>query len=479
MADLGMGRSARRRLPAWRREALRTNLWLVPALLIVAIILLFAATYGLDRAVGRGDLTAPSWILRKESADSARQILIAIAAAVITVVGVVFSITILALTLASQQFGPRMLRNFIRDLGTQVALGAFVATFIYAVLVLGSITHANGSGSGFVPNISITAALALLFVDIVVLIYFIHHVATSIQLNEVIAGVARDLARAIDTEFPVDTSAPPTSAVAGPGVTGLTAHLDDEGIAVPATTTGYLQFIGYGELVSIATQSDAVIRLVYQPGHFVVAGHPLAVVWPASAAPDVATALGRAHITGPHRTLAQDPVFAIDQLVEIAIRALSPAVNDVFTGLTCIDWLCDGLCRLSGRPLAGGIAFDRDGHIRLIEAEARYSRFVNRSFDKIRQAGRAMPAIAIRLEQSLARIAEYTITQEQREILLRQAEIIARGAEDAVADEPDRADVRNAADVVVTVAARRQSMSDVPPAYYPSGRTRRSIGRRG
>ena len=470
---------SRRRLPSWRREALRTNLWLVPTLLVVAIILLFAATYGLDRAVARGDLTLPSWI-RKESADSARQILIAIAAAVITVVGVVFSITILALTLASQQFGPRMLRNFIRDAGTQITLGAFVATFTYAVLVLGSIT--NDNGSGFVPNISITAALALLFVDIVVLIYFIHHVAKSIQLNEVIAGIALDLARSIDTEIPAGASTPPAGPGASPSVLELHAHLDKEGIGVPATTTGYLQFVGYSELVKIAASSDAVIRLVHQPGHFVVAGHPLAIVWPPNAAPDVATALDRAHITGPHRTLNQDPVFAIDQLVEIAIRALSPAVNDTFTALSCVDWLCDGLCRLSGRLLAEGIAVDRDGRVRLIDAGPRYHRFVNRSFDKIRQAGRGMPAVAIRLEQALARIMEYTITTEEREVLLRQAEIIARSSDDSIPDEPDRADVQVAYERVVAAAARLSGTGEQQPpataARYPSGRTNRPAGRR-
>ena len=129
--------------------------------------------------------------------------LIAIAAAVITVIGVVFSITILALTLASQQFGPRMMRNFIRDIGNQLTLGVFVGTFVYSVLALGSITSvASGRYGDFVPHLSITVAEALLLVDLAVLIYFIHHIAKSIQLPEVIAGIARDLLAAIDAEFP-------------------------------------------------------------------------------------------------------------------------------------------------------------------------------------------------------------------------------------------------------------------------------------
>ena len=162
--------------------------------------MLFVVTFEIDWAAYYGHLTLPFW-MRTESADAGREVLIAIAAAVITVVGVVFSITILALTLASQQFGPRMMRNFVRDVGNQVTLGVFVATFVYSTLALGSIAIGGRHGV-FVPHLSIAVAEALLLVDLAVLIYFIHHIARSIQLPEVIAGIARDLTREIDAEFP-------------------------------------------------------------------------------------------------------------------------------------------------------------------------------------------------------------------------------------------------------------------------------------
>jgi len=165
--DHGRRRRNPVRLPSQRRESLRTTLWFVPAMLVAVAALAFLLTYALDQAVYHGTLTQPWWI-RTGSADAGRQILTAIAAAVITVVGVVFSITILALTLASQQFGPRMLRNFIRDRGTQFTLGAFVATFVYAVMALGSIT--TGRRGEFVPHISITVALVLMVADLGVLI---------------------------------------------------------------------------------------------------------------------------------------------------------------------------------------------------------------------------------------------------------------------------------------------------------------------
>src|SRR5438874_1627705 len=175
-------------LTPWRREALRTTLWVVPTAMVAAAILLFGSTYGLDRAIANGRMSLPGWAIAGEAAAS-RQVLIGIAAAVITVAGVMFSITILALQLASQQFGPRMLRNFIRDVGTQVSLGAFVATFVYSVLTLGSVAHGSAA---FVPHLSVTIALVLTLGDLGVLIYFIHHVATSIQVTSVIAGIARD-----------------------------------------------------------------------------------------------------------------------------------------------------------------------------------------------------------------------------------------------------------------------------------------------
>jgi uncharacterized membrane protein len=200
--------------------------------------------------------------------------------------------------------------------------------------------------------------------------------------------------------------------------------------------------------------------LAHRPGHFVIGGRPLATVWPPSAAPEVASALARAHVTGPHRTLIQDPVFAIDQLVEIAIRALSPAVNDTFTALTCIDWLADGLCRVSGRVLAEGVYRDRSDRIRLIEPDPSYPRMVNRAYDKIRQAGRGMPAVAIRQIDSLGHVLEYTVDAEQRALLMRQAKMILRSAEEAIAEELDRADVRARYD---RVRASAELGSDVRP----------------
>ena len=433
----------RRKFASWRWEALRTTFWLMPTILVVVAGMLFAVTFAIDWAAYHGHFMLPFW-MRTESADAGRAVLIAIAAAVITVVGVVFSITILALTLASQQFGPRMMRNFVRDVGNQVTLGVFVGTFVYATLALGSI--AIGSRRGvFVPHLSIAVAEALLLVDLAVLIYFINHIARSIQMPNVIAGIARDLIGEIDAELAEQKpdESEPASADRGKSVDELLRLLDSEGGNVPAVESGYLQFVGYAQLVRIATHTDSVIRLSHRPGHFVAAGRPLAAVWPREAAPRVAQALAKAHATGPHRTLMQEPVFAVDQLVEIAIRALSPAVNDPFTAVTCIDWLSVGLRRISHATIGKGVYRDRSGHVRLIEPDPSYARTANRAFDKIRQAARGMPVVIIHMMDALTRVMEETTTSEQRTVLARQAGMILRNAEESVTEPNDLEDIRS------------------------------------
>ena len=268
------------------KELLRTNLWLVPALLVLAAIGLFVVTYSIDLAAYHGDFGLPSWVI-SGSADAARQILTTIAAAIITVVGVVFSIVIVALTLVSTQFGPRMLRNFIRDRGTQLTLGTFVATFVYAVLALVSI---GGPG----PHGDVRAAHQ-------------HHRDTGAHRGRpgradllhpphrhpdpAASGDRRD--RRPTCPRPSRTSMGDGAARPGdPTVAAVLASMPEEGGDVLAADSGYLQYIHRRDAGAASpTEADAVILLRYRPGHFLVQGSPLATVWPASAAPGVAREL--------------------------------------------------------------------------------------------------------------------------------------------------------------------------------------------
>jgi len=449
------GSGGRRPLLApWRREALRTTLWVVPTAMVAAAALLFGVTYGLDRAIANGRMSLPGWAIAGE-ADASRQVLIGIAAAVITVAGVMFSITILALQLASQQFGPRMLRNFIRDVGTQVSLGAFVATFVYSVLTLGSVAHGSAA---FVPHLSVTVALVLTLGDLGVLIYFIHHVATSIQVTSVIAGIARDFRSTLQALQ--DEAARMLPARPGPDddARELSARLEESGL-VRARTAGFLQSVGHEQLVRIAASSSATIQLLHRPGHFVAEGQPLARVWPVDAAQVVADTLDRAHIVGSSRTLTQDLGFAVDQLVEVAIRAISPAVNDPFTALNCIDWLGDCLCRAGRGPLPSGLYRDPEGVVRLVDRTITFDGLVRKASDKIRQSARGMPAVLIRELENLAKVAVALGDDRERGVLGHEAEMILRASEESVPEPADRRDVLAAYEALVILLG----VQDSPP----------------
>ena len=428
----------------WRREVLRTNLWLVPAIEIVAAVILFIVTYALDRAAYEGAFTVPGWAI-SGSPDVARTVLTAIAAAVITVIGVVFSIVIVALTLTSTQFGPRMLRNFIRDRGTQLTLGTYVATFVYAVLTLGSV--GQSSHGSFVPHISVTVTLMLMLADVAVLIYFLHHIALQIQLPQVIAGIAGDLQSAIELQ-----AGDPTVGADAQMAALLIAEMDGEGGVVEAPRSGYLQYIQHDTLVTIATEIDAVIHVRYRPGHFIIQGTEYATVWPPEAASRVARELARAHVTGPYRTLAQDVSFGIDQLVEICIRALSSAINDTFTALTCVDWIGDSLTKVTGRWQPTRVYRDAGGAVRVIATEVTWERLVQRAFEKVRQSARGMPAVMIRQLDALARIMERTTVPRDRQVLLDQAAMIERLSAGTVDEPSDRADISRAYQRVVSIS---------------------------
>src|SRR5271155_1459921 len=430
----------------WRREQLRTNLWLVPVVQTLGILVLFGITYALDRSAYDGWIRFPSWVLQG-SADSARVVLATVAAAIITVVGIVFSITIVALTLASTQFGPRMLRNFVRDPGTQVTLGTFVSSFCYAMVALVSV--GGGPHGDFVPHLSITVTFMLTLADVAVLIFFLNHIASMIQLPVVIARIAATLDKEITAldrsgEFGVGTAR-------GPSHEELCARLAESGAPIRTPRSGYLQVIRHDSLLKIATKADAVVQLPYRPGHFVVAGQVIARVWPPEAAASVEDRLALGHVTGAYRTLPQDISFGFDQLVEIALRALSPAVNDTFTGMTCVDWIADCLVRLSTSWRPHRIRRDAQGQIRVIAFQPDFGRIVERCFDTIRQAAVGMPAIMIRQLDALGKIIEQIPDRKRRTPLVRQAEAIQRLSLATVPDPSDRADVTERFEAVMAL----------------------------
>ena len=352
--------------------------------------------------------------------EGAAGVLSAIAGSMITIAGLVFSLTLVALTLASSQFGPRLLRNFIRDRVTQFVMGTFLAAFLYSLFVLRTIRR--GDGSEFVPHVSVTISVVFAVAGLVMLVYFIHHLATSIQADTLIARVAADLVAVTDRLYPEEigdeTATPPSPQPSAP--TG-------EYVPVHGKGDGYIQVIEAHALVRVANEHDLVIELLHRPGHYVMAGLALARIWPADRATDeVKRAVEASFIRGAMRTPAQDVEFVINQLVEIALRALSPGINDPFTAVTCIDRLASGLARLARRKTPSEYRLAEDWKPRVIAHAARFPDVLNAAFNQIRQSGRSSAAIIIRLLEVIADLVTVVSQPDARAALLRHAEMIVR-----------------------------------------------------
>jgi len=419
-------------------DALRTNYWFIPALMAITAVVLAFATTELDREVISWSSGRWTWTYGG-GPEGARAVLSTIAGSMITVAGVVFSITIVALSLASGQFGPRLLRGFIRDRSNQFVLGTFTSTFIYCLLILRTVRGTDDDR--FVPGLSVTVGIVLAILNLGVLIYFIHHVAFSIQATQIIAVVNGELWETIDRLWPDDVGEEPAKS-------DDQTHSDaavpdwDESVVLTAKESGYVDAIEDESLIELAKDRDLVLKLERRPGHFIVKGSPLALAWPRDRVDDeVTTKLNRLCTLSSSRTPYQDVEFAIDQLVEIAVRALSPGINDPFTAMACIDHLAESLCRLAQRPVPSPFRYDDEKKLRVITFGSSFAKILDAAFHQIRQYGRSSAAVLIRLLEMLAVLANYVECDEDRCALAKHADLIRRAADQGLPEEADRLDV--------------------------------------
>jgi uncharacterized membrane protein len=402
---------------------------------LVAVALSFAMV-GLDKVIQDKALEDIGWIWAG-GPEGARALLSAVASSMITVAGVVFSITMVVLTVTSSQFGPRLLRNFMRDTGTQVVLGTFVATFLYCVLVLRTIRSDNGAA--FVPYIAVTAGIALALASLGILIFFIHHTSASIQVSNVIARVGHELEYAIDRFFPQEIGQEAPEPQQGEYTAMLPEGFVSQTSAVVAAANGYLQAIDSATLLQRAQEYDCLLHVQRRPGHFVAHGDALVLVWPGERLDAaLAESLQAAFILGPERTATQDMEFPVHQLVEIAVRALSPGINDPFTAIMCVDRLGAALCQLAERAIPSPYRYDEERQLRVIAYPVTFVGVADAALQQIRQYGRSSVAVTLRLLETIAVVAARTHREEDRTALQRQAMMIARGSWEGIPEAWDR-----------------------------------------
>jgi uncharacterized membrane protein len=424
-------------------EKVRTSYWFVPVLLCAIAAGAAQAAVHVDREY------AEHWrsiwlgrIIPRVQPASAQSILRMIGSTSITVAGVVFSITIAALTIASVQFGPRLLRQFMRDRATQVVLGVYVATTLYCLLVLRTLTSLEHGE--FAPRLGVFGALLLAVAELFILIFFIHHISVCIQAESVVDRATEEAMATIARLYPAeprgDAGHPP-----------LPDGFSDRSIAINSDVCGYVRRVDLAQLAALACEHDRLITHV-AAGRFVL-NDELARVYPGDGLPQgLAEQIRAAFVLGNTRSPTQDIRYTIDRLVEVAARALSPGTNDPFTAVACIDRLGVVLGTLAGRPLVNGVVRDSAGTPRVFGAPPDFEKLLSYAFDAVRQyAGEHLIVIAAMLEV-LARIAG-AAKPERRAAVKRLAERTWDTCRAAQADDPSLPDLRRAFERVLAAAA--------------------------
>jgi uncharacterized membrane protein len=414
----------RARLSAWI-EWLGDLFWLRPALIVLGCVVLAQFGVWLETAHIAGyDASSPdqNWGY-SGGAEGARALLSAVASSTIGVAGTTFSITIAALTLASGQMGPRLLRNFTRDARNQVVLGIFLGTFAYALMVLRTVRTVQENP--FVPHLAITGAIALALLSLATLVWFVHHIAASINVETVVDAVHHDLCRSVEarTRDTADATRP-VDLPSGSGVAG--------------TDGGYLQAVDTEGLADWAHAHDLTVALRIRPGDYVPSAYPVAFLSAGVADPELA--ISRVVTFGRRPAALQDLEYSIRQLVEIAVRALSPGINDPFTAGSVVDHLGDALCRVAARHLPTGTVV-RDGRVVLVYPVTDYDGLCDAMFHMIRQNAAGSVHVLGRMLDVLTRVAEVERLTDRAAELARHANLVIAASRRDVADPDDLADL--------------------------------------
>lgn len=391
---------------------MRDSFWFLPGLLCLLAAVLAEALIVLDERVDELDLGPFAVLATRIGEAGSRDVLGAIAGSVLGVAATSFSITIAVLATASSTYGPRLVRNFMTDRGNQFVLGVYAATFVYSLLTLRSIREPGGADEVFVPHLAVNVAVLLAVLSIGVLVWFINHIADSVQVGTLSRRVRTELVETVDRLYPERWGRAPAEVPDGAGEHDVSDGLWSEGIEVRADGVGYVQGVAEDRLLDLAARHDVVVALHVRPGAHVVDGQVVALLWPPDRVDD---RLGPAVLSGVTigraRTPDQDVDYAVLVLEEMAVRALSPSTNDPYTALNALDDLAAGLTRLAGRDVPSPYRYGPDDRLRVIAPRAGKAEVVDRVFDAIRLHATGHPTVLHRmcaLAQQLAGAADDT-----------------------------------------------------------------------
>lgn len=430
-------------------EDFKTNFWFIPMLILfVAIVLAILLIY-LDYWVDFPNLQYLE-IFSGGGAEGARSILSTVASSMMTVAGVVFSITLVALTLASSQFGPRLLRNYMKNRLNQVVLGTYVATFIYCLIILGSVSTTKEDA--FIPQFSVLTAILAAVGNIFLLIVFIHQISTSIQAEYVIAEVSKELDENIRNFFPEKRASyqKERSEFIEEGMQGLNKFPKEETLKM--WKSGYLQALNEEKLLSIAVEYDLLLEYEYRPGGFAIEGINLVKIHYKSDFQEVIfDKVKSCFVFGKQRSHTNDPEYVIHQLVEIAARALSPGINDPYTAISCSDKLGAAIGYLMSREFPSRYHFDENGELRLMSNPIVFEGVVAAAFNQIRQYGRGTASVLIHLLDIFLSLSELVEDKEQIDVIRKHADIIMEAGTESLIESNDIADLKERYEKIKTI----------------------------
>lgn len=437
------------------RDKAVDTFWFLPALMALVAAGAALAGTAIDYAIGSAWLRDMGWVW-SGGTEGARSVLSVIAGSVMTVVSIVFSLTVTTLAQTSSHFGPRVLRNFTSDRGVQFTLGTFIATFVYCLLVLRTVRSLEEKS--FVPYLSVNIGILLALASMAVLIYFIHHISQNIQAENLIATIGDEFQKALPVLFPERIGQPHND-------NSRPEKLPDDSQwqaadSVLSAANGYVQAVDDEQLMQLATQHDLMLQLTKRPGDFVTTTSMLLrVLPPAHINHDIELELRDCFSLGAHRTPHQDAQYMVQQMVEIAVHALSPGINEPFTALTCIDWIGASLCGVARRELPMALRQDEHGRLRVIACTLDFEELTDIAFGQIRLYGANNPDVMLHLLETIGEIAPDVYRDQDRILLMRHAQLVGEDASQ-IANQTDRRRVDDRLQQTLLALARSHTQEE-------------------
>lgn len=422
-------------------KELLATFWFLPVSILISSVILAMGSVYLDNTVS---ISQDGWFrfFIVNSPDSARTILSTISGAMIGVAGTVFSVTLVALTLASSQFGPRLIKKFMYVRLNQVVLGTYISTYLYCLIVL--IAIKGSEDYMFIPSISILIAILTAIVNIILLIVFIHQIAVSIQADKVVSDISNFISNQVETLFPErmgDEKEIYTEIDVKKEISSYSKR-----ISFKSPKGGYLQYIDGESLMEVVSENDLLFDLNFRPGAFLVKGLEIGFIHSnQELKKEQLEKIQDQFVIGEVKTAQQDLEYSIHQMVEIAARALSPGVNDPFTAIACVDNLTATLSYLAQVKFPSKYRHDSEGKLRIMADTIDFDGALDASFNQIRQFAGGSPSVIIRLMEALITIKSFVQEESQEKSLVRHAEMVFRLGQDTMSEKNDLEDLRTRA----------------------------------